>query len=381
MPRIILFTGKGGVGKTTLSSATAVRLAELGKRTLVVSVDPAHSLSDVFEMELSPEPLEIAPNLFAQEIDVYYSVERFWGKLQEYLKSLLRWQGVEEILSEELTILPGMEEVCSFLWINQHYLEGGYDVIIVDSAPTGETLRLLSLPDTASWWIKKVLPLQRKLMKFIRPTARLLTDMPLPEDETYDALEELFFQVYHLYYTLQNPEISSIRLVTNPEKMVLRETEKAYTYLHLFGFNIDAIMLNRAPVTRDSKDRFREKYVDHIKDAFSPTPVVEIPQFEEEILGLEKLRQLGRAIYGDSDPSVIFFQDRTFDIVEENGHYVLKLYLKEIPDAEPEIYRRDEDLIIKIKNFKKYFYLPRLLAKREITRAKVASNCLYLYFN
>lgn len=381
MRRIILFTGKGGVGKTTLSSATAVYLAELGKKTLVVSVDPAHSLSDVFEIELSPEPREIYPNLYAQEIDVYYSVEKFWGKLQEYLKSLLKWQGVEEVLSEELAILPGMEEVCSFLWINQHFTEGKFDVIIVDSAPTGETLRLLSLPDSASWWIKRVLPLQRKLMKFIRPAARMITDMPLPEDETYDALEELFYQVYHLYYTLQDPKISSVRIVTNPEKMVLRETEKAYTYLHLFGFNIDAILLNRVPTDRDSSESFREKYVEIIKNTFHPTPVFEIPQFKEEVLGIESLRKLGRAIYGDRDPSEIFFQDSPFDIIEENGHYVLKLYLREIPEAEPEIYRKDEDLIIKIKNFKKFFYLPRVLAKREIAKATISNNQLQIYFS
>lgn len=381
MGRIILYTGKGGVGKTTLSAATAAYLASLGKRTLIVSVDPAHSLSDVFELELSPEPKEIAPNLFAQEIDVYYSVERFWGKLQEYLKSLLRWQGVENVLSEELAILPGMEEVCSFLWINQHYKEGRYEVIIVDSAPTGETMRLLSLPDAASWWISKVLPLQRKLMKFVRPAAKMVTDMPLPEEETYDALEELFQQVYHLYYTLQDPLISSVRIVTNPEKMVLRETEKAYTYLHLFGFNIDAILLNKTPTERSKSEKFRIKYVEHIKDAFYPTPVIEIPQFDQEILGLEKLRQLGKAIYKEKDPSEIFFQDKTFHIIEENGYFVLKFYLKEIPEIEPEIYRKDEDLFIKIKNFKKYFYLPRILAKKEIKKAIITSNQLQIYFS
>jgi len=213
--RIILYTGKGGVGKTTLSAATAAYLSSLGKKVLVVSVDPAHSLSDVLEVEVGPEPKAIAENFFAQEIDVYFSVEKYWGKLQEYLRSLLKWQGVEEVLAEEMSILPGMEEVSAFLWINSHVEEGKYDVIIVDSAPTGETLRFLSLPDAASWWITKVLPLQRKLMKFIRPVAKVATDMPLPEEETYDALEDLFRQVYNLYYLLQNPKISSVRIVTN----------------------------------------------------------------------------------------------------------------------------------------------------------------------
>jgi len=380
MGRIILYTGKGGVGKTTLSAATAVYLSSLGKRTLIVSVDPAHSLSDVFELELSPEPKEIAPNLFAQEIDVYYSVERFWGKLQEYLKSLLRWQGVENVLSEELAILPGMEEVCSFLWINQHYKEGKYDVIIMDSAPTGETLRLLSLPDAAGWWITKVLPLQRKLMKFIRPAAKIVTDMPLPEEETYDALEELFSQVFSLYYTLLNQEISSVRLVTNPEKLVLRETEKAYTYLHLFGFNVDAIMLNKVPKQTGQKG-YRERYIEHIKNSFSPTPVIEIPEIEEEVLGIEKLLKLSRMIFGDRDPSEIFFKDRPFEILEEDGKFVLKLYLKDIQDGEPELLRIEDNLIIKIKNFKKHFFLPKALSKREITKANQTSHVLSVYFS
>jgi len=200
--RIILYTGKGGVGKTTLSASTGVYLSTLGKKVLVVSVDPAHSLSDVLEVDIGPEPKEIFPNFYAQEIDVYYSIEKFWGVLKEYLKSLFKWQGIDEILAEEMSILPGMEEVSSFLWINKHVEDKKFDVIIVDSAPTGETLRFLSLPDAASWWITKILPLQRKLIRFIRPAAKMITTMPLPEEETYDALEDLFKQVYNLYNLL-----------------------------------------------------------------------------------------------------------------------------------------------------------------------------------
>jgi len=378
--RIILYTGKGGVGKTTLSAVTAAYLSSLGKKVLVVSVDPAHSLSDVLEVEVGPEPKAIAENLFAQEIDVYFSVEKYWGKLQEYLRSLLKWQGVEEVLAEEMSILPGMEEVSAFLWINSHVEEGKYDVIIVDSAPTGETLRFLSLPDAASWWVTKVLPLQRKLMKFIRPVAKVATDMPLPEEETYDALEDLFRQVYNLYYLLQNPKVSSVRIVTNPEKMVLRETEKAYTYLHLFGFPVDAILVNRVAEKENFLARIQQKYLEEIYQNFYPTPILEVHYLKEEVLGLEKLKELGRLVYGDKDPSEVFYQDKPFEVFERDGDFVLKLHLREVPKEKLEVFHSGDELTIRIGNFKKHFFLPRVLIHKEVKSAKINPPYLEITF-
>jgi arsenite-transporting ATPase len=378
--RIILYTGKGGVGKTTLSAATAAYLSSLGKKVLVVSVDPAHSLSDVLEVEVGPEPKAIAENFFAQEIDVYFSVEKYWGKLQEYLRSLLKWQGVEEVLAEEMSILPGMEEVSAFLWINSHVEEGRYDVIIVDSAPTGETLRFLSLPDAASWWITKVLPLQRKLMKFIRPVAKVATDMPLPEEETYDALEDLFRQVYNLYYLLQNPKVSSVRIVTNPEKMVLRETEKAYTYLHLFGFPVDAILVNRVAEKENFLASIQQKYLEEIYQNFYPTSIFEVPYLKEEVLGLEKLKELGRLVYGDKDPSEVFYQDKPFEVFERDGDFVLKLHLREVPKEKLEVFHSGDELTIRIGNFKKHFFLPRVLIHKEVRSAKINPPYLEITF-
>jgi arsenite-transporting ATPase len=378
--RIILYTGKGGVGKTTLSAVTAAYLSSLGKKVLVVSVDPAHSLSDVLEVEVGPEPKAIAENLFAQEIDVYFSVEKYWGKLQEYLRSLLKWQGVEEVLAEEMSILPGMEEVSAFLWINSHVEEGKYDVIIVDSAPTGETLRFLSLPDAASWWVTKVLPLQRKLMKFIRPVAKVATDMPLPGEETYDALEDLFRQVYNLYYLLQNPKVSSVRIVTNPEKMVLRETEKAYTYLHLFGFPLDAILVNRVAEKENFLARIQQKYLEEIYQNFYPTPILEVHYLKEEVLGLEKLKELGRLVYGDKDPSEVFYQDKPFEVFERDGDFVLKLHLREVPKEKLEVFHSGDELTIRIGNFKKHFFLPRVLIHKEVKSAKINPPYLEITF-
>jgi arsenite-transporting ATPase len=379
--RIILFTGKGGVGKTTLSASTGAYLSELGKKVLVVSVDPAHSLSDVLEVDVGPEPKEIFKNFYAQEIDVYYSIEKFWGVLKEYLKSLLKWQGIEEVLAEEMSVLPGMEEVSSFLWINKHVEEGKYEVIIVDSAPTGETLRFLSLPDAASWWVTKILPLQRKLMRFIRPAAKIVTDMPLPEEETYDALEELFRQVYNLYYLLQNQEISSVRLVVNPEKMVIKETEKAYTYLHLFGFPVDAIFINRVVEKESPFYEIQKKYIERIVKSFEPTPIFMIPQVYEEVLGYEKLKEFGKKIYQDKNPAEVFFKDKPFEIFEKNGNYILKIILKEPSEEKLEVYQKEEDLIIKIGNFKKHFFLPRVLLNKEIKSACIKNNYLEIKFS
>lgn len=379
--RIILFTGKGGVGKTTLSASTGAYLSELGKKVLVVSVDPAHSLSDVLEVDVGPEPKEIFRNFYAQEIDVYYSIEKFWGVLKEYLKNLLKWQGIEEVLAEEMSVLPGMEEVSSFLWINKHVEEGKYEIIIVDSAPTGETLRFLSLPDAASWWVTKILPLQRKLMRFIRPAAKIVTDIPLPEEETYDALEELFRQVYNLYYLLQNQEISSVRLVVNPEKMVIKETEKAFTYLHLFGFPVDAIFINRVAEKESPFYEIQKKYIERIVKSFEPTPIFIIPQVYEEVLGYEKLKEFGKKIYQDKNPAEVFFKDKPFEIFEKNGNYILKIILKEPSEEKLEVYQKEEDLIIKIGNFKKHFFLPRVLLNKEIKGARIKNNYLEIDFS
>lgn len=378
--RIILYTGKGGVGKTTLSASTGVYLSTLGKKVLVVSVDPAHSLSDVLEVDIGPEPKEIFPNFYAQEIDVYYSIEKFWGVLKEYLKSLFKWQGIDEILAEEMSILPGMEEVSSFLWINKHVEDKKFDVIIVDSAPTGETLRFLSLPDAASWWITKILPLQRKLIRFIRPAAKMITTMPLPEEETYDALEDLFKQVYNLYNLLQNPENSSVRLVVNPEKMVIKETEKAFTYLHLFGFPVDGIFINRVVEKEDPLYNIQQKYIERIIKSFEPTPIFFIPQIYEEILGFDKLKEFGKKIYKDKNPAEIFYKDKPFEITEKDHIYQLKIYLKEISQENLEIYQNEEDLIIKIGNHKKHFFLPRILVNKEIKNAVIKENHLEIVF-
>jgi arsenite-transporting ATPase len=378
--RIILFTGKGGVGKTTIAAATGALLAKKGKRVLLISVDPAHSLSDVLEKELAPEPLKIDKNLYAQEVDVYYSVEKFWGELKDYIKSLFQWKGVEEILAEELSVLPGMEEISSFLWINKHLKEKNYDVIILDAAPTGETLRFLSIPDVARWWIEKILPIQKRVVKVVRPAVKAVTDFPLPEDKTYDAAEKLFNELFELYETLQNPEISSVRLVLNPEKMVIRETERAFTYLHLYSYPVDLVILNKIAREDSFIYKIQREYLDRIENSFEPIPVLRVPYMEQEVLGIEKLTKLGERIYGGEEPDKIFFKDKPFEISQENGVYKLNIFLKRVSKNRVSVFQKGEDLVIKIGNQKKHFYLPKILADRKAKTAVIKENKLEIVF-
>ncbi|MEO0284010.1 MAG: ArsA family ATPase [candidate division WOR-3 bacterium] len=378
--RIILFTGKGGVGKTTIAAATGAYASILNKKVLIISVDPAHSLSDVLEVELEAEPKEVNKNFFAQEVDVYYSVEKFWGELKDYIRALFQWKGVDEILAEELSVLPGMEEVSSFLWINKHLKDGIYDVIILDAAPTGETLRFLSIPDVAKWWIDKILPIQKKIVKVVRPAVKAITDFPLPEDETYDAAENLFNDLFFLYKTLQNPEISSIRLVANPEKMVMRETERAFTYLHLYGYPVDAVILNRVVDENNFLYEIQKNYLERIKTSFEPLPLFKVPYYNKEILGFDNLVKLGEEIYGSEDPLKVFYRDSPFEILSMDGKYILKLYFKNLKKDKASVFQRGEDLVIRIGNQKRHFYLPRVLTSKIAKEAIIRDNSLDVIF-
>lgn len=378
--RIILFTGKGGVGKTTIAAATGAYASILNKKVLIISVDPAHSLSDVLEVELEAEPKEVNKNFFAQEVDVYYSVEKFWGELKDYIRALFQWKGVDEILAEELSVLPGMEEVSSFLWINKHLKDGIYDVIILDAAPTGETLRFLSIPDVAKWWIDKILPIQKKIVKVVRPAVKAITDFPLPEDETYDAAENLFNDLFFLYKTLQNPEISSIRLVANPEKMVMRETERAFTYLHLYGYPVDAVILNRVVDENNFLYEIQKNYLERIKTSFEPLPLFKVPYYNKEILGFDNLVKLGEEIYGSEDPLKVFYRDSPFEILSIDGKYILKLYFKNLKKDKASVFQRGEDLVIRIGNQKRHFYLPRVLTSKIAKEAIIRDNSLDVIF-
>ena len=386
MKRIILYTGKGGVGKTTVAAATAVKCSQLGYKTLVLSTDPAHSLRDSFNKALGPEPKKIANNLYGQEIDVYYSVEKYWGKLTEYLQSLLGWMNVDDILAEEFSVFPGMEEISSFLWVNSHYHEADYDVIIVDSAPTGETLRLLSLPDVARWWLVKIFPIEKRVMKVIKPAVRIVSNMPLPEDKTYDAIEVLFEKLDAIRQVFADPKVTSMRLVMNLENMVIKETQRAYTYLNLYGYPVDSLIINRTLPEELDHPYFKkwrktqEKYREDINDMFSPLPTFEAPLFPEEIQGLKSLERFSTELYDHTDPTKIFFSEKQYEVVKKNGSFEMHLKLPFVSKKEVELFQVGDELTIQIENHKRNIFLPNFLAKQYVKKASFDRDVLKVIF-
>ena len=386
MKRIILYTGKGGVGKTTVAAATALKCARLGYKTIVVSTDPAHSLRDSFNKELGPEPKKIGDNLFGQEIDVYYSVEKYWGKLTEFLQSLLGWMNVDDILAEEFSVFPGMEEISAFLWVHNHYHEADYDVIIVDSAPTGETLKLLSLPDIARWWLVKIFPIEKRVMKVIKPAIRVVSDMPLPEEKTYDAIEILFEKLDAIRQVFADPKVTSIRLVMNLENMVIKETQRAYTYLNLYGYPVDSLIINRTMPEELDHPYFKKwrkkqkKYRKDIDDMFSPLPMFDAPLFSEEIQGIKALEKFSTELFDHIDPTKIFYSEKQYKVVKNNDNFEMHIKLPFVTKKEVELFQVGDELTIHIENQRRNIFLPNFLAKLSVKKANFDGDILKVVF-
>jgi len=384
--RILLYTGKGGVGKTSISAATALRCADLGYRTVVVSTDAAHSLADSFDLKLGPEPTPIAKNLWGQEIDLLYQMEKYWGTVQTYLAALLAWRGMDSLMAEETAVLPGMEELASLLQIVYLYDSGQYDVIIIDCAPTGATLQLLAFPEMARWYLDRIFPVETKAIQLARPILRAITDMPLPEDPLFKAIERLIEELARMQTLLSDPAISSARIVLNAEKMVIKEAQRALTYLNLYGYTTDLVIANRLlpadmvggyfDVWRESQDR----YMQMVHEMFSPLPILRAPMFEQEVVGLEMLRRMAAGVYGESDPAGVFYHGRTQEIVKQDGQYVLRMPLALAEKGDIQASRSGDELIVHIGNQKRTQILPRSLANLEIQAAQYADNMLSIVF-
>ena len=384
--RILLYTGKGGVGKTSAAAATALRCAELGYRTLVLSADSAHSLGDSLDKPLGPEPVEVLPNLWGQEIDIYYSLQKYWDRLQQYLAAVFSWQGVSDLLAEEISAIPGMEEGAGLLWIDLHYQEDNFDVIVVDCAPTAETLRLLSLPDTGRWWFDRLFPIGKRTTLMLAPLARpFLDNMPIPDAETFDAAEQLFDQLDRLYHLLTTPGLSSVRLVMNPEKMVIKEAQRTYTYLNLYGYLTDAIVCNRIfPCDEDgyfsARRQTQERHLRMIDESFAPLPILKAPYFEQEIVGLDGLRRMAAALFGDDDPSRLYSTAKAYAI-EENPHgYTLTIPLPFAAREEVSLVRNGDELTVQVGNWRRNLILPRALRGLQTGSAKFAEQELHILF-
>ena len=381
--RLILYLGKGGVGKTTTTAATAMRAAELGYRTLVVSTDVAHSLADAVDHPLGPQPTQLTDRLWGQEINVLDEVRQHWGELRNYLAGLLRRRGVDEVASEELAIIPGMEEVVSLLHIRRQARDGNFDAVLVDAAPTGETIRLLTMPETFQWYAARIMDWDPATLSVAKPLVRTL----IPATNMFETLQKLTKGVEALRETLTDPDVSSYRLVVNAERIVIKEAQRASTYLSLFGYPVDGVVLNRVLPQHAVEGAFMQQlhdmqatYRQQVHDLFAPLPVWEAPHYPHDVTGLERLSAVGQALFGEQDPTQIFHRGSTQEIVKEDDEYLMRLPLPHVEIGKVSITKRGDEMFISIGNFKRDMILPMTLAERPAQRAVFKNGVLEVRF-
>ncbi|KOR35573.1 MULTISPECIES: TRC40/GET3/ArsA family transport-energizing ATPase [Planktothricoides] len=388
--RLILMTGKGGVGKTSVAAATGLRCAELGYKTLVLSTDPAHSLADSFDMELGHDPRLVRPNLWGAELDALIELESNWGAVKRYITEVLQARGLDGIEAEELAILPGMDEIFGLVRMKRHYDEGTYDVLIIDSAPTGTALRLLSLPEVGGWYMRKFYkPFQgisAALRPLVEPIFKPIAGFSLPTNEVMDAPYEFYEQIEALEKVLTDNTQTSVRLVTNPEKMVIKESLRAHAYLSLYNVSTDLVIANRIipnSVTDPFFQRWKEnqdQYKQEIHENFRPLPVKEVPLYSEEMCGLEALDRLKETLYADEDPAQVYYKENTVRMVQENNQYSLELYLPGIAKDQIQLSKTGDELNVRIGNHRRNLVLPQALAALQPAGAKMDDDYLKIRF-
>jgi arsenite/tail-anchored protein-transporting ATPase len=387
--RILLFSGKGGVGKTSLAAATGVKLASLGYRTLVMSIDPAHSLGDSFDLETdlfhgrTSDPLSISERLSIFELNIQKEIRRHWAEISSYVTSILRTTGISGVEAEELAILPGMEELSAMMYINQYYREKSYDVVVLDAAPTAESLRFISMPTTLDWYMKHIFPFQRNLLKAVRPVANRVAPFELPTDNYFANIQNLFKKLEGVDDLMEDPAITSVRLVTNPEKMVLRETQRAFVYFSLHGLTVDTVIVNRV-LPADVHDAWfaewhhsQEKILKEIEDYFAPVPVKRVPLFAQEVLGRQRLEELAVWLYpGDDDPAAITRTERPYSFGKVNGYYEIRVLLPFAAKGEIGLFKKGDELVVEVGTLRRHIGLPRSMASLIPARAKLDNQTL-----
>ncbi|MEM1256005.1 MAG: TRC40/GET3/ArsA family transport-energizing ATPase [Cyanobacteria bacterium P01_H01_bin.21] len=388
--RIILMTGKGGVGKTSVAAATALRAAELGYRTLVLSTDPAHSLADSFALDLSHESTLIRPNLWGAELDALREMEQNWGAVRRYITDVLQAQGMDGVQAEELSVLPGMDEIFALVRMKRHYDAGDFDVLIVDSAPTGTALRLLSLPEISGWYMRRFYkPFQgmaNTLSPVFEPIFKRVTGFSLPDREVMDAPYEFYEQIEALERVLTDSTQTTVRLVTNPEKMVISESLRAHAYLSLYNVATDLVIANRIIPEQVSDPFFarwkemQQQYRQEIQEDFQPLPIKEVPLYSEELCGLATLERLKDTLYGDEDPTQVYYRETTLRVVQQSEGYCLDVYLPNIPKEQIHLHKTGDELNIRIGNHRRNLVLPQALAALQPAGAKLEDDHLMIRF-
>jgi arsenite-transporting ATPase len=388
--RILLFSGKGGVGKTSLAAATGLELSRLGYRTLVMSVDPAHSLADAFDIETTlfhaktGDPYSIDKKLAIHEVNIQKEIKRHWREISAYVISVLRTTGINDVEAEELAILPGMEELSALMYVNQFRREDRYDVIVLDCAPTAESMRFVSMPTTLEWYMKHIFPFQRGLLKAVRPLANRVSPVELPTDNYFANIKDLFSRLDGIGELMEDPKITSVRLVTNPERMVLRETQRAFVYFSLHGLTVDGVIVNRVLPKEVTDQYFQEwrisqaKVLEEIDRYFAPVAVKRVPLFTHEVLGREHLEELARSLYdGKEDPAAITRTEAPYTFTKsEHGGYQVRLQLPFAAKGEIGLFKKGDELVVEIGTLRRHIGLPTSMAGLSPGRAKLENKIL-----
>jgi arsenite-transporting ATPase len=387
--RILLFSGKGGVGKTSLAAATGLQLSRLGRRTLVMSVDPAHSLADSFDLETTlfhgkaGDPYRIDDNLAIHEVNIQKEIKRHWREISSYVVSVLRTTGIGEVEAEELAILPGMEELSAMMYVNQFRREQRYDVIVLDCAPTAESMRFVSMPSTLEWYMKHIFPFQRGLVRAVRPIANRVSPVELPTDSYFANIQDLFGKLDGVGELLEDPRVTSVRLVTNPERMVVRETQRAFVYFSLHGLAVDGVIVNRVLPEAVTDVWFQEwrasqaRMLEEIETYFAPVPVRRVPLFTHEVLGRERLEELARALYAEGeDPAAITRTEAPYTFSKRDGHYEVRLQLPFAAKGEVGLFKKGDELVVEIGTLRRHIGLPTSMAALSPSRARLENRIL-----